>query len=137
MLKSSPSISPYVVSVKSTMKILSIFVAFLENMNFMYYWGHKKFKNEQHYADFLLWSFQWKLFFRVENWSNLSINNFSEEYLERRPKYDIIWKLWIAKYIFFSKNVPNFCRLCSYLWICMWFHVQLPQQILNGTVMIK
>ena len=35
-MKSSPSIWRYVVSVKSTMKILSIFVAFLENMNFKY-----------------------------------------------------------------------------------------------------
>ena len=33
-MKSSPSIWHYVVSVKSTVKISSIFVAFLENMNF-------------------------------------------------------------------------------------------------------
>ena len=33
-MKSSPSIWRYVVSVKLTVKILSIFVAFLENMNF-------------------------------------------------------------------------------------------------------
>ena len=33
-MKSSPSIWRYVVNVKSTVKILSIFVAFLENMNF-------------------------------------------------------------------------------------------------------
>ena len=33
-MKSSPSIWHYVVNVKSTVKILSIFVAFLENMNF-------------------------------------------------------------------------------------------------------
>ena len=33
-MKSSPSIWHYVVIVKSTVKILSIFVAFLENMNF-------------------------------------------------------------------------------------------------------
>ena len=33
--KSSPSIWHYIVSVKSTVKILSIFVAFLENTNFM------------------------------------------------------------------------------------------------------
>ena len=33
-MKSSPSILHYVVSVKSTVKISSIFVAFLENMNF-------------------------------------------------------------------------------------------------------
>ena len=33
-MKSSPSIWHYVVSVKLTVKILSIFVAFLENMNF-------------------------------------------------------------------------------------------------------
>ena len=37
-MKSSPSISHYVVvSVKSTVKILSIFVAFLENTNFNSY----------------------------------------------------------------------------------------------------
>ena len=34
-MKSSPSIWRYVVSVKSMVKILSIFVAFLENMNFI------------------------------------------------------------------------------------------------------
>ena len=34
MTKSSQSIWHYVVSVKSTVKISSIFVAFLENMNF-------------------------------------------------------------------------------------------------------
>ena len=34
-MKSSLSIWRYVVSVKSTVKILSIFVAFLENMNFI------------------------------------------------------------------------------------------------------
>ena len=34
-MKSSPSIWQYVVSVKSTVKISSIFVAFLENMNFI------------------------------------------------------------------------------------------------------
>ena len=34
-MKSSPSIWRYVVNVKSTVKILSIFVAFLENVNFM------------------------------------------------------------------------------------------------------
>ena len=34
MMKSSPSIWRYVVNVKSTVKISSIFVAFLENMNF-------------------------------------------------------------------------------------------------------
>ena len=34
MKKSSPSIGHYVVSVKWTVKILSIFVAFSENMNF-------------------------------------------------------------------------------------------------------
>ena len=33
--KFSPSIWRYVVNVKSTVKISSIFVAFLENMNFM------------------------------------------------------------------------------------------------------
>ena len=33
-MKSSPSIWHYVVDVKSTVKISSIFVAFLENMNF-------------------------------------------------------------------------------------------------------
>ena len=33
-MKSSPSIWRYVVNVKSTVKISSIFVAFLENMNF-------------------------------------------------------------------------------------------------------
>ena len=33
-MKSSPSIWRYVVNVKSTGKISSIFVAFLENMNF-------------------------------------------------------------------------------------------------------
>ena len=33
-MKSSPSIWRYVVNVKSAVKILSIFVAFLENMNF-------------------------------------------------------------------------------------------------------
>ena len=33
-MKSSPSIWRYVVSVKSMVKISSIFVAFLENMNF-------------------------------------------------------------------------------------------------------
>ena len=32
-MKSSPSIWRYVVNIKSTVKILSIFVAFLENMN--------------------------------------------------------------------------------------------------------
>ena len=34
MTKSSPSIGHYVVTVKSMVKISSIFVAFLENMNF-------------------------------------------------------------------------------------------------------
>ena len=34
-MKSSPLIWRYVVNVKSTVKILSIFVAFLENMNFI------------------------------------------------------------------------------------------------------
>ena len=34
IMKSSPSIWRYVVNVKSTMKISSISVAFLENMNF-------------------------------------------------------------------------------------------------------
>ena len=34
-MKSSPSIWHYVVSVKSTVKISSIFVPFLENMNFI------------------------------------------------------------------------------------------------------
>ena len=34
-MKSSPSIWPYEVNDKSTVKILSIFVAFLENVNFM------------------------------------------------------------------------------------------------------
>ena len=38
LTKSSPSIWHYVVSVKSTVKISSIFVAFLENMNFTYLW---------------------------------------------------------------------------------------------------
>ena len=33
-MKSSPSIWCYVVNVKSTVKILAIFVAFLENINF-------------------------------------------------------------------------------------------------------
>ena len=33
-MKSSPSIWHYVVSVKSTVKISSMFVAFLEDMNF-------------------------------------------------------------------------------------------------------
>ena len=33
-MKSSPSIWHYIVSVKSTVKISSIFAAFLENMNF-------------------------------------------------------------------------------------------------------
>ena len=35
-MKSSPSIWRYVVNVKLTVKILSIFMAFLESMNFMY-----------------------------------------------------------------------------------------------------
>ena len=35
LTKSSPSISPLLHSVKSTVKISSIFVAFLENMNFI------------------------------------------------------------------------------------------------------
>ena len=35
-MKSSPLIWSYVVNVKLTVKILSIFVAFLENMNFTY-----------------------------------------------------------------------------------------------------
>ena len=39
-MKSSPSIWQYVVSVKSMMKISSIFVAFLENTNFKW----KKFQ---------------------------------------------------------------------------------------------
>ena len=33
-MKSSPLIWPYVVNVKSTVQILSIIMAFLENMNF-------------------------------------------------------------------------------------------------------
>ena len=35
-MKSSPSIWRYLVNVKSTVKISSIFVAFFENMNFKY-----------------------------------------------------------------------------------------------------
>ena len=48
-MKSSPSIWGYVVSVKSTVKISSIFVAFLENMNF------KKLDQQVH---MLAWNFE-------------------------------------------------------------------------------
>ena len=67
---------------------------------------------------FSFWFFPWKLFFSFENWLNLPKNNFSEEYLERRPTYDICWKLSIIKQLF-SKNLHNYCRLFWYLWqIC-------------------
>ena len=41
-MKSSPWIWRYVGNVKSTVKILSVFVAFLENMNFNPHQGEKR-----------------------------------------------------------------------------------------------
>jgi hypothetical protein len=45
-MKSSPSIWRYEVNVKSTVKILSIFMAFLENMNFIRFGSFKKIYQE-------------------------------------------------------------------------------------------
>ena len=40
---------------------------------------------------------------------------FCKVYLTRRSTFtnEIFWKLWFLKFTLFSKNVPNFCRLCS------------------------
>ena len=53
MTKSSPSIWHYVVSVKSTVKISSFFVAFLENTNFIND-GNKVSKVDQMWQQFLI-----------------------------------------------------------------------------------
>ena len=50
-MKSSPLIWHYVVSVKSTVKISSIFVAFLENTNFNWL-GLKSFLDQYEYILF-------------------------------------------------------------------------------------
>ena len=53
-MKSSPSIWHYVVSVKSTVKISSIFVAFLENKNFN--WNSYLLTNPKQGADPQNWT---------------------------------------------------------------------------------
>ena len=50
LMKSSPLIWLYVVNVKSTVKILSIFVAFLENVNFKTNYSTRKYSNQLWHA---------------------------------------------------------------------------------------
>ena len=57
LTKSSPSIWHYVLSVKSTVKISSIFVAFLENTNFMNLQVEICLKSRFHYIEILVFPF--------------------------------------------------------------------------------
>ena len=65
LMKSSPSIWHYVVSVKSTVKILSNYVAFLENTNFTFLWiricasnDKLKFQHLKHIKSLEIWKKQ-------------------------------------------------------------------------------
>ena len=84
-MKSSPSIWRYVVNVKSTVKILPIFVAFLENMNFKHilFWGKASKQKLEKYNEICLLEFaQW--------WSRIFWNH---------PWHNFSWKSWNAWWI--------------------------------------
>ena len=126
MTKSSPSIWHYVVSVKSTVKISSIFVTFLENMNFKQGNGNKvlsvllkltQYNFGLSVLNFTL--FSWKsrtvrfLKFRLSTLRNSSNENFTEKDQKNSNSFFLFCfvSFWHCHIFFLSLQTSNIFKI--------------------------